>query len=195
MAGFGIALTATCIAWVDRPASTWSHAHFHGVLFFHRLTHLVDPLLPLSCIGLAWLGVNALLRLPQPACAKTVLTFCLATVVTYTIKEELKLFFGRTWPETFTQNNPSWIGMQAYGFHIMHGGEGWTSFPSGHTADTTAPMTVLWYRVPRGRLLWVSWVALVVIGLYGSDYHFIGDMVAGALLAFGCATAILKLAE
>ncbi len=43
-----------CIAFVDRPAATWSHAHFSGHdMVFRGLTHLVDPFLPLAGLGLA----------------------------------------------------------------------------------------------------------------------------------------------
>jgi len=93
----------------------------------------------LSCIGLAWLGVNALLRLPQPACAKTVLTFCLATVVTYTIKEELKLFFGRTWPETFTKTIPPGLACRP------------TAFISCMAAKAGPPFPPVTPRTPRLR--------------------------------------------
>ena len=52
--------------------------------------------------------------------------------------------FGRTWPETWTHNNPSLIHDGAYGFNWFHGGPGYELFPSGHMAAICAVISVLW---------------------------------------------------
>ncbi len=41
--------------------------------------------------------------------------------------------------------------MAAYGFFPFHGRTGWSSFPSGHMTAITAPVSVLWARLPRWR--------------------------------------------
>jgi hypothetical protein len=33
-------------------------------------------------------------------------------------------------------------------------------------------------------------VLVVVVGLYGANYHFIGDMIAGAYLGTACAAGV-----
>jgi membrane-associated phospholipid phosphatase len=184
-------LVSLAIAWVDRPASTWSHATLHGMAVFPWLTHLADPTLPVAAVVLALAGVGVLSGWQPPAWFKTLLACSLATVIAFAIKDQLKDACGRLWPETWTNHNPSWIGTGAYGFFPFHGGEGWESFPSGHTTRITAFMAVLWLRVPRLRWLWVTLVFFVALGLFGADYHFIGDIFAGAYLGVACAVGVV----
>ena len=121
-------LVSASIAFVDRPASTWSHAALHGVALFSWLTQIVTLIVPSAIVGLAATGVAVALGWQPPPWGRTVLACCLATLVAVAIKDQLKYDFGRTWPETWTHNNPSWIGSHAYGFNFFHGGDGWTSF-------------------------------------------------------------------
>jgi membrane-associated phospholipid phosphatase len=186
-----VVLIGLSVAFVDRPASTWAHAMMHPA-FFVGLTHLVDPVLPAALIGLVAAGVGAALGWRPQACGKTLIACCLATVIAFVLKEQLKYVFGRTWTETWI-GNPSWIGNGAYGFHFFHGGEGWASFPSGHTTVITAPMAVLWQRARRWRWLWAVPVFAVAIGLFGADYHFVGDIIAGAYLGAACAAGAVAL--
>jgi membrane-associated phospholipid phosphatase len=51
-------------------------------------------------------------------------------------------------------------------------------------------MAVLWLRVPRLRWLWTTLVSLVALGLFGADYHFVGDIIAGAYLGVACAVGV-----
>jgi membrane-associated phospholipid phosphatase len=52
---------------------------------------------------------------------------------------------------------------------------------------------VLWWRAPRLRWLWAALVVLTAIGLLGGDFHFLGDIVAGAYLGVACGRATLLL--
>jgi len=183
-------LTGLAIAFVDRPASTWSHAMLHGLVGFQWLTHLVDPTLPAAVVVLVAAGVGALSGWPPPPWFKTLIACSVATVIAVVIKDELKYACGRLWPETWINHNPSWIGNAAFGFFPFHGGEGWGSFPSGHTTRMAAFMAVLWLRVPRLRWLWTTLVSLVALGLFGADYHFVGDIIAGAYLGVACAVGV-----
>jgi membrane-associated phospholipid phosphatase len=114
----------------------------------------------------------------------------LAILVSFEIKEQLKHLFGRTWPETWTDDNPSWIRDHAYGLHPLHGGGGWESFPSGHTTQIAALAAVAWLGLPR--LRWLG-VALVAFGLWGSDYHFVGDILAGAFVGVAYGAGMVAL--
>ena len=192
----GIALTLVAIVFVDRAASSWSHATFHGVAVFWWLTYIVDPVLPGSIAGMAVAGFAAGICGWRPKQAGTTLiAICLAVVLAFAMKEALKYAFGRTWPETWIDRNPSWIGDGAYGFHPFHGGEGWHSFPSGHMTLITASSAVLWQRVRRLRGLAATLVLLVAIGLFGADFHFISDLVAGTFLGGACGAGALALLD
>jgi membrane-associated phospholipid phosphatase len=189
-----VVLIGLSIAFVDRPASTWSHAALHRNAVFDGLAWLASPVLSAATVGLAAAGVAAVFGWRPQARSKTLLACCLAAVIAFVLKEQLKFVFGRTWPETWVENNPSWIGNGAYGFHFFHGGAGWESFPSGHMTMITAPMAVLWQRVRRLRWLWAAPILAVAIGLFGCDYHFIGDMIAGVYLGAACAAGALAFA-
>jgi membrane-associated phospholipid phosphatase len=186
-------LVALSIVFVDRPASSWSHAHLRGTLFFDALTHIVDPLPWGALVGLVAGGVAACGGWRPGEKGMTLIAACLAIVVSSQIKEWLKLAFGRTWPETWVANNPSWIGSGAYGFHPFHGHEGWFSFPSGHMTEICSLAAVLWHRVPALRWVWATLALLVAVGLFGSDYHFVGDILAGTFLGIACGSGILAL--
>lgn len=191
--GSWIIASLFCIVFVDCAASTWSHAHLHGIGIFDALTHIVDPLQPAAAAGIALAGVAIVVFRWRPGeTGRTLIAACLALLIAVALKEQIKFVFGRTWPETWVNQNPSWISNGVYGFHFFHGGEGWASFPSGHMTQISAVAAVLWWRVRALRWLWAALAALVAIGLFGADYHFVGDLVAGAYL--GVATAIGVLA-
>lgn len=114
---------------------------------------------------------------------QTVLAIAAANLLlTESIKIQLKFAFGRSWPETWVRNNPSFIRDGVYGFNPFHGGPGYASFPSGHTAAICALMSVLWICYPRFRLLYAGCIIVVAIGLVGANFHFLSDVIAGAFL-------------
>jgi membrane-associated phospholipid phosphatase len=117
----------------------------------------------------------------------------LAATIAVAIKDLLKEAFGRTWPETWSHGNPSLIHDGIYGFSPFHGGEGWSSFPSGHTAAIAAVAGVLWWRLPDLRWLWGLLVGLTAFGLVAGNIHFLGDVMAGGLLGFLCGRGTLAL--
>jgi len=180
---FGTVATIICLLWLDRPASTWSYHHLHSIWVFVALPHAAEVIDGAALFALVVRGIAAIFCTFRPgARASLILNTALAVFIALAAREILKYLFGRTWPETFAYNSPSWIKDGAYGFHILHGGEGWTSFPSGHTTAVTAFATALWYQAPRLRILWVLIALLVIFGLYGADFHFLGDISAGATL-------------
>ncbi len=187
-------IVAICIAVVDRPAALLAHADLaaHRAVF-DALTHIVDPIPPLAAGGAAIAGLAALLGWRPGPSGRTLIACCVATLIAIVLKDELKYAFGRLWPETWVDSNPSFIRDGAYGFFPFHGGRGWFSFPSGHTTMITAPIAVLWARLPRWRPVLAIPVALVVAGLFGADYHFVGDMVAGLYLGAACGAGALAL--
>jgi membrane-associated phospholipid phosphatase len=184
---------ALAILFVDRPASTWSHAHLQGIAFFDELTHIVDVVRWAAPAGLLLAGVAVCAGWRPGSKGMTLIATCLSVATAYEAKECLKRAFGRTWPETWVAKNPSWIHDGAFGFHPFHGQEGWFSFPSGHMTVMAAMAAALWSRVPSLRWAWVTLAGLVALGLYGCDYHFVGDMLAGTFLGIASAKGVLAL--
>ena len=116
------------------------------------------------------------------AVEKVVVVACVSLVLAEQFRGSLAYAFGRYWPETWINGNPSLIGDAAYGFHPFHHGVAYDSFPSGHTARTLAVATVVWIAYPRWR--WVCGLAslAVAVDLLGLDYHFVGDVIAGGFV-------------
>jgi membrane-associated phospholipid phosphatase len=125
--------------------------------------------------------VVALGRSARGIC-EVVVRASLSFVVAVAIKDQLKYLFGRTWPETWVNNNPSYIKDGVFGFFPLHGGPGWASFPSGHMTAITSVLAVLWVRWPGFRWLYALLWLDVVVGLLGADYHWLSDIVAGSFL-------------
>jgi membrane-associated phospholipid phosphatase len=69
---------------------------------------------------------------------------------------------------------PQWFGT----------GENFSGFPSGHMTVATCLVFVLCREYSRYRWAWIA--ALVGLGaaLIGSDYHFVGDVTAGAYVGW-----------
>ena len=187
-------LIGLCVVFVDRAAASFAHAHLGGRgRIFIDLTHIVDPLLPLAALGLSGSAIAGCLGCRFSRAGQIVLACCVAVAVAYLFREELKFAFGRLWPETWVQDNPSWIRDGAYGFFPFHGGIGWSSFPSGHMTIVSAPAGALWAALPRWRALAAIPVIAVAVGLFGADYHFVGDIMAGTYLGTACGVGAWRL--
>jgi membrane-associated phospholipid phosphatase len=192
LAGVTLA-SAIAYQWLDRPIALFFHQTVARPETFARLAYAPDPMVPLAVIvfvvlGLMNLSGRALSRLEN--CA---LLCSLSLIVAELTKIHLKLVFGRTWPDTFRDNNPSFLRDGTYGFNFFHGGHAYASFPSGHTAVTCAVITVLWIYFPRWRPLYALAVAAVAIGLIGANYHFLSDVIAGGFVGVSCGWMLTSL--
>jgi len=141
------------------------------------------------------LGLRALTGRPLSRPEAVVLLCALSLVISSAIKNQLKIVFGRTWPETWVRDNPSLIRDGVYGFHPFHGGAGYESFPSGHTTAVLAVMSVLWICYPKFRVLYGIVIFAIVIGLIGADFHFLSDCIAGAFLGASTGWIVVVLWE
>jgi membrane-associated phospholipid phosphatase len=183
-----ISLVTTAIAvsvsylWLDIPIATFAHNATMPTPVFFALTLLPEPLLPASLLALFALGLWALSGQPLSRPLRVGLLCSVSLIVAEAAKNELKYIFGRTWPETWINGNPSLLHDGVFGFNFFHGGQGYASFPSGHTTAVCAVVSVLWICYPRFRVLYAAAVAAVVIGLVGADFHFLSDIIAGGFV-------------
>ena len=99
-------------------------------------------------------------------------------IATNFINNQLKYLFGRTWPDTWIENNPSLIQNGVFGFNPFHDGLGFAAFPSGHAAAVCSVMAVLWWSYSSWRPIYVACVAAVAVGLIGANYHFLSDILS-----------------
>lgn len=171
-----------CYLWVDRPLALLAHAHNAQREAFASLTHIPDLLNPLSVIAFIVFGLWALSGRPMVKAVTASALASISLIVAEATKMQLKFAFGRYWPDTWVQNNPSFIRDGAYGFNPFHGGPGYASFPSGHTAVTCAVISVVWIMFPKLRLPGALIVLAVAVGLIGANYHFLSDVIAGGFV-------------
>ena len=172
-----------CIVFVDRAIASFAFENLRAQRkLFDALTHIVDPFHAFASLMLLWTLFQIARGKTLSQIEDVLLRLALSVAAAVMIKDQLKYAFGRTWPETWVQNNPSFIKDGVYGFFPFHGGQGWYAFPSGHTTVICAATAVLWMRWPRTRPLCVAMALAVVVGLIGADYHWISDICAGAAL-------------
>jgi membrane-associated phospholipid phosphatase len=177
--------TAFCTVsyvWFDRPIAFFMHRELGQPVLLAQLPRISEWLVVAASGIFVLLGLRGLTGRPLSRLEAVILLCGLSIIVSAAIKGELKFIFGRTWPETWVNNNPSLIRDGVYGFHFFHGGRGYDAFPSGHTAAVCSAMSVLWLCYRRWRVLYALVVALVVVGLIGSDFHFLSDIVAGGFV-------------
>jgi membrane-associated phospholipid phosphatase len=181
VAGCGL-LVAVAYFFVENPVAYLVHEpHPDEFSWLKVLPEMPDafPVLPLVVLSLCL--VPSLLG-PLPRYQKVGLAASISLLVTVAALAVLKIVFGRYWPETWIDGNPSLIGNGAYGFHPFHYGVAYGSFPSGHTARTLSVVSVVWICYPWWRWACVLVAGAVVVGLIGMDYHFVGDTIGGAFL-------------
>ena len=174
------ALVVLCYFAVDPAVAFWiDRENFRRFAIFEYFTQLPNLIVALSVLYYLFFAFtyarNRASRRPLLAVANSV-------AIAIFLKDALKIVFGRYWPATWAQQNPSLLHDHAYGFHPFHAGVAYQSFPSGHTTVAVAAMTAIWVGFPRWRWLAVLAALLVVSGLLAEDYHFVGDCIAGAWL-------------
>ncbi|HQT26232.1 MAG TPA: phosphatase PAP2 family protein [Burkholderiales bacterium] len=96
----------------------------------------------------------------------------------YAAKDLLKWLFGRV-------NTRLWLAEpDAYAFHWFHGSQDFRGFPSGHMLVLTPIFLALCHFSPRFRLpaliLWLGMAAALMV----TEYHFLGDVIAGGYAGF-----------
>ena len=79
-----------------------------------------------------------------------------------------------------------------YGFFPFHGNWG-SSFPSGHMAIVSSVVTVLWCYFPRLRLAYVVGTAIACFLLLIGEWHFVSDIIAGAIWGNSVTLIVMKL--
>jgi membrane-associated phospholipid phosphatase len=189
--------------WIDRPAAVLVHnvvrskAPVQALCL--RLSALPDLLTGLWIIIVSivpfflWAVTTSRItldgRLQQLSVAA-----CGSFLLSATAKMILKWSCGRTWPETWIYDNPSYIRDGVYGFFPLHGGAGWSSFPSGHMAAATTIVMIGWRFVPHLRLFWATIAIGAAIGLVAMNFHFVSDIVAGCYIGAVSSAIAIRLA-
>jgi membrane-associated phospholipid phosphatase len=183
---FGLAGTAfscvVCYLWLDRPIALLVQSGVTRPEALAQVTRLPDPLVAVAIITFVGLGLWSLSGRLLSRIQNCAWLCSISLMVAVVTKTQLKLIFGRTWPDTWIHNNPSFLRNGVYGFNFFHGGEEYASFPSGHMAVTCAVISVLWVYFPAARTIYTIIALAVGIGLVGANYHFLSDVFAGGFV-------------
>jgi membrane-associated phospholipid phosphatase len=147
-----------------------------------QVGRIPNPLIPLAIIVFLVLGLRALTGRSLFKSQAAAFVCSLSVIVAEITKDQLKFVFGRTWPETWVQDNASFIRDGVFGFNFMHAGQAYQSFPSGHMAVIGAVVSVLWVFYPKLRGLYALAILAGAAGLICANYHFLSDVFAGAFL-------------
>ena len=193
----GIPLIISGYVFLDQPIAEWVYQQ-------HLQAQLLGPLgwfteIPPVLVGLApllvlMLGLKMFYTGKTGVFSRSLFIISLTLTSVYALKNILKWVFGRYWPLTWHNNNPSWIHNHAYGFHffagsLLKGDDAMASFPSGHTVVMFTVMGMLALYFPRSRYLAFFIAAAQGLCLILFDYHFFSDVIAGMLI--GCSAAII----
>jgi membrane-associated phospholipid phosphatase len=158
-------------------------------------TEVMGWLSPFLLLAVCWM--------PPGKQRDLILLMSMSLLTTLVLKNDLKDIFGRDWPISWGGNHASWIKNRAYGFHFFQSGlftssDTQGSFPSGHAALAFATLLPIGLIFPKA----LPWLLLVAAGegllLVFMNYHFLSDVLAGALLGIFCTIvvhAILKLSS
>jgi len=178
---------------LDRPIALLFHRTVAHPESFAKLTHLPDPFVPLAVITFVGLGLWNLSGRRLSRFQNCALLCSISLIVAEATKAQLKFVFGRTWPDTWIHNNPSFLRDGIYGFNFFSGGPEYASFPSGHMAVTCAVISVLWLFYPAARVLYALAGLAAAIGLIGANYHFLSDVIAGAFVGISIGWMVTSL--
>lgn len=186
-------MTILSYQWLDRPIARFfvGAAPRHGGL--DDLAQIPNPVVILAVVTFIGVGLWNLSGRVFSRSVECVLLSSISLLIAEVTKTQLKYIFGRTWPDTWTNNNPSFLRSGVYGFNFFHGGAEYASFPSGHMAVTCAVVSVLWIYYPRMRALYIVGALAVAIALIVSDYHFLSDIIAGSFVGLSSGWIMMAL--
>lgn len=183
-------LAFLAILFFDKPLALWIHQQNLDSLFLSLGLNYITENIPMALsfvvlIFLVWIKPTALIANKW----RYIIYLFLLTLFTVTIKQYLKIFFGRYWPNTWKDNNLSLIQDHIYGFDWFHGAvnAAGSSFPSGHTTFVAIICFSLMLSYPKWRPVWFFFIGLMIFSLIILNYHFLGDCLAALALAAFCA--------
>ena len=181
----GAIFVTCCYFWIDRPLAFWIHTHQSHLLARDDLAPLAgipNPTVLASLVAFLLLGFLHLAKRPLIRVEQVAMVSSSSVLIGETIKDVLKWAFGRPSPDLWTMSNSSAIGSQAYQFQWFHGTAPFNSFPSGHMTALTAFIAILWVQYPRFRMIYAVVCLTAAVGLILFNFHFLGDVIAGAML-------------
>jgi membrane-associated phospholipid phosphatase len=173
------------VQWLDRPTALWVRDVFGARHVPVEATE--SPILSISLIPACLFVLYGLAAIMQHRFSKleTTVTLCtISALASIIIKDQLKLAFGRTWPDSWEPGILSFLHDGVYGFHYFHYGKSFESFPSGHATVVASILSVPFILFPRLRPSCAICLIGVDIALVALNLHFVSDVIAGSFTGF-----------
>jgi membrane-associated phospholipid phosphatase len=176
----GVMAVVICYFFVDRQVAWYARDLFAGDELLDLIPRISSWASDLMLMGSVAVGLWWAFQ-PGGRTQKLVLAIATNVAVTTAIKMFLKWVFGRPWPSVWIHSTQV-SGAAAYGFFPFEDGLEFRSFPSGHAAATFAAISILWLTRPAWRELYAVIGAAMCVALVLLGFHFVGDVIAGAML-------------
>jgi membrane-associated phospholipid phosphatase len=186
------AAVVVCFKWIDRPVAEFAETHIRHTAAWGWIVHGLAPLdAVVAMLGLfaCMCGAWSIFSRPLPPWTQTPLLCALAALGATVVCLLLKHLFGRS------SVDPAYLQGHLYGFSLLHGGLYGQSFPSGTAAISTAIVSVLWMVAPRLRMAGGLIVLLLSAAVVITNFHWVGDVVAGIYLGALIGRAVVRLAS
>ena len=189
----GVLAIALCYFYFD-PLIAYKMAKYHlpKSIFLKWMNDISTAARIFAFLLIITLGIKAGWK-PLTRNEKSFFTLGLAAGISIYLKDLLKVGFGRFWPATWYMDNPSLLKDQAYGFHFWKWDYAYGAFPSGHTTIVFCVMTFVWVLAPKWRWAAAVICTIQIIPLLLLNYHFLGDLISGALLGSLCAIFAIRI--
>lgn len=185
----GLFLTAALVwlsvRWLDRPIALWIHDVLGAKHVPVEATE--SPILSVSLVPACLFVLCGLAATIRRRFSKLETTIALCTVsalAAIIVKDQLKLAFGRTWPDSWAPGVLSFLHDGIYGFHYLHYGKSFESFPSGHATVAASILSVPFILFPRLRTVCAICLIAVDVALVALNLHFFSDAIAGSFTGF-----------
>ncbi len=116
----------------------------------------------------------------------------LAFPISFFIKSNLQLFFGRISPRYYENTQLLFVkNPHLYGFHLFQGG----SFPSGHMCVFTPALLIISYFYPKLKPWCYALLAILAFLLLFYNYHFLSDVISGIYIGTLIAFTMIRINE
>lgn len=164
-----------CICWLDIPVAraflvNANHVSGLGAVFGSAVLVAAEMVL------IAGLALTRIVRGSLPEFAKALFIACSTSLSAFVVNDHvLKLIFGRQNPSVLLQGDPNQV------FNLFQGNQQ-SSFPSGHMVMATAFAIAMVRLQPRTLPILAVLLCVGAIALVVGDWHFIGDVIAGAFV-------------
>ena len=193
-----LSICGACVAisyfFVDRPIAYFAHDELRGYRAIFNLAGRLPNVLGPFIVGCTLIfGIRAVMGHPLTQIQTTIVLSALSLALSVILASWLKFAFGRTWPETWVQANPSLIRDGVHNFNPFHGGVGFAAFPSGHMVAISAITSAFWLLYLQSRWICAICIATVFVGQLGANYHFVSDLIAGGFVGFSVGLMIIYL--